>query len=123
MTQLPGIMGSTEIQCLIVSGTWMYACTFTWIVDSHMHAFRYFHVCSGALIPDIMHDVLEGALQYEIKLMLRFMIRNEEHFTLDHLNSRLESVELGYMKIKDQATIITNKRLNSTSHSLKQSGY
>ena len=80
------------------------------------------YVCSGALIPDIMHDVLEGALQYEIKLMLRFMIRNEEYFTVDNFNSRLESVELGYMEIKDQATLITNITLNSTSHSLKQSG-
>ena len=79
-------------------------------------------MCSGALIPDIMHDVLEGALQYEIKLMLRFMIRNEEFFTLNQFNSRLESVELGYMEIKDQATIITNQTLNSTSNSLKQSG-
>ena len=79
-------------------------------------------MCSGALIPDIMHDVLEGALQYEIKLMLRFMIRNEEHFTLGQFNSRLESVELGYMETKDQATLITNQTLNSTSNSLKQSG-
>ena len=29
----------------------------------------YFSVASGALIPDIMHDVLEGALPLEVKLM------------------------------------------------------
>ena len=28
---------------------------------------RYFHVCEGGLIPDVMHDVLEGALVYEAK--------------------------------------------------------
>ena len=32
---------------------------------------QYFSVASGALLPDIMHDVLEGALPYEIKLMLK----------------------------------------------------
>ena len=31
----------------------------------------YFSVTSGALIPDIMHDILEGALPYEVKLMLK----------------------------------------------------
>ena len=37
------------------------------LVDS----LQYFSVASGALVPDIMHDVLEGALPYEIKLMLK----------------------------------------------------
>lgn len=31
----------------------------------------YFDVTSGALIPDIMHDILEGALPLELKLMLK----------------------------------------------------
>ena len=30
-----------------------------------------FGVASGALIPDVMHDILEGALPLEIKLMLK----------------------------------------------------
>ena len=30
---------------------------------------------SGALIPDIMHDVLEGALPLEMKLMLKVFIK------------------------------------------------
>ena len=31
----------------------------------------YFQVASGALVSDIMHDILEGALPLEIKLMLK----------------------------------------------------
>ena len=31
----------------------------------------FFDVASGALIPDIMHDILEGALPLEVKLMLK----------------------------------------------------
>lgn len=32
---------------------------------------EFFSVTSGALIPDIMHDVLEGVLPLEVKLMLK----------------------------------------------------
>lgn len=43
---------------------------------------RYFHVCDGSLLPDIMHDLLEGALQYETKLLLKSLITEEKLFTL-----------------------------------------
>ena len=36
---------------------------------------QYFDICSGALVPDIMHDVLEGVLQYETKLVLIHIIQ------------------------------------------------
>lgn len=35
---------------------------------------EYFGVASGALVPDIMHDVLEGALPLEVKLMLKVYV-------------------------------------------------
>ena len=73
-------------------------------------------------MPDIMHDLLEGALQYEMKLMLKKMIQIEKYFTLDSLNSRLISTELGYMEIKDKPTPITITTLTSSGHSLKQAG-
>lgn len=38
---------------------------------SSLDTLRFFDVTSGALIPDIMHDILEGALPMEVKLMLR----------------------------------------------------
>lgn len=41
--------------------------------NSILNELLYFHVCSGALLPDVMHDVLEGAIQYEVKLMLQVM--------------------------------------------------
>ena len=34
-----------------------------------------------------MHDLLEGALQYEVKLMLQVMINVEGYFSIDELNS------------------------------------
>lgn len=79
-------------------------------------------MCSGALIPDVMHDILEGALQYEVKLMIKAMVTEERYFTLDQFNSWLENIELGYMEAKDRPTAIALNTLNSDSHSLKQSG-
>ena len=48
-----------------------------------------------------MHDLLEGALQYEVKVMLLEMITEEHYFSVDVLNSRLAAIELGYMETKD----------------------
>ena len=36
-----------------------------------LNTLHYFDVTSGALIPDIMHDILEGALPLQLKLMLK----------------------------------------------------
>lgn len=83
---------------------------------------RHFHVCSGGLLPDIMHDLLEGVLQYEVKLMIREMITIDGYFTLDQFNSRLVSAELGYMESSDKPTPITSITLMSSGHSLKQAG-
>ncbi len=53
---------------------------------------KYFDLCSGALIPDIMHDVLEGVLQYEV------LKHVESHYVqLSKINQIIESSELGYM--------------------------
>ena len=41
---------------------------------SILNSLTYFSVASGALIPDIMHDVLEGALPLELKLMLKVSV-------------------------------------------------
>ncbi len=35
-----------------------------------LNTLEFYNVASGSLIPDIMHDVLEGALPMEVKLML-----------------------------------------------------
>lgn len=51
---------------------------------------KFFHVCDG-LSPDIMHDVLEGSLQYEVKELLKHLIRSEKDFSLKDLNEIIES--------------------------------
>lgn len=38
---------------------------------SSLLSLNYFDLCGGVLLPDIMHDILEGALQHEPKLLLQ----------------------------------------------------
>ena len=43
-------------------------------------AFTYFDLCNGSLLTDIMHDVLKGMLQYEVKLVLRHCVVSKKYF-------------------------------------------
>lgn len=90
--------------------------------NSALNNLTYFHVCDGSLIPDIMHDLLEGVLQYEVKLMLQYMINLENYFTLETLNSKLQNLELSNAESKDRPTAISSKTINSDGNSLKQNG-
>lgn len=92
--------------------------------DSLLNELTYFHVCSGGLIPDIMHDILEGALQYEMKLMLKVFIIDEKYVTLSELNRQIEFFELGYMESKDRPSPISDAtirvHMGLSKNSLKQ---
>lgn len=89
--------------------------------NSILNELMYFHVCDGSLLPDVMHDILEGSLQYEIKLMSQVMV-NTGYFSLDELNMRLENFELGYMESKNCPSTFSVKNFNSDGNSLKQNG-
>ncbi len=69
-----------------------------------------------------MHDILEGSLQYEVKLMLQVMVNMERYFSLDDLNMRLENFELGYMENSNCPSAISAKKTNSDGKTLKQNG-
>ena len=79
---------------------------------------QYFSVASGALLPDVMHDVLEGVLQYEAKLLLRHLIFAEGCLTLDQLNSRISKIELGYMESSNRPSEISTKTLQAQDNNL-----
>ena len=71
----------------------------------------YFDLCRGALIPDVMHNMLEGVLQYEVKLFLQLSIA-KRFFQLSTLNEMIEGIELGYME-DNRSSPITSRVLNS----------
>lgn len=64
--------------CLLIEGSDIpvpdrqhYSITFGVNRLALLNSLDYFDVTSGALLPDVMHDVLEGALPLEMKLMLK----------------------------------------------------
>ena len=80
---------------------------------------KYFDPCSGGLVPDVMHDVLEGVLQREVKLILQHCVNSMKYFRLTQLNGIME---FGYMEVTNRPTPIQRKTLHSTDYSLQQNG-
>ena len=79
---------------------------------------RYFHVTEG-LVPDIMHDILEDILPFELKELLKFMI-SEKVTTLAELNDAIHSFPYTFVDVTNKPNIIEASTLCSTDHSLKQ---
>ena len=81
---------------------------------------QYFNICNGALVPDIMHDVLEGLLQYEAKLLLSHLVSNHI-LHLPELNHIIENIELGYMEASSRPSPII-LTCNTDDRQLKKNG-
>ena len=56
--------------------------------NAALNQLTYFHVVDG-LPPDVMHDLLEGAVNCELKVMLYTYIYEKKILTLDQLNRRM----------------------------------
>ena len=82
---------------------------------------NYYHVVDG-LPPDIMHDILEGVLQYETKEMLKNFIKVEHYLTLKILNDRIAKYDFGYYNDTNKPSPITEAKFSSNDNSLKQHG-
>lgn len=82
----------------------------------------YFHVVTG-LVPDVMHDVLEGTTQLTLKCLLHYLIREKKFFSLSTLNTRISSFNYGPVDNHNKPSEISSATFNSTdSYTLKQSG-
>ena len=73
------------------------------------------------MVPDIIHKILEGLLQYEFKLMVE-VIYTESYISLGELNTWLECLGLGHMESKDWPTQTTHTTLTIIWKLLKQNG-
>ena len=89
--------------------------------DSILNTSKNFHVTEG-LAPDIMHDILEGSLQYEIKELLKYIVLERKLISLSLLNQRITSFSYGLIETPNKPIPISNTSLHSPDHSLKQSG-
>ncbi len=69
-----------------------------------------------------MHDILEGALAYESKIMLQRFIQQERYFKLADLNYKLENFQFGYTEVTNRPTLIAHTTITGDDNSLKQNG-
>ena len=77
-----------------------------------LHQLLYFHVTEG-FVPDVMHDVLEGCLPFEVKEMSKVFIQ-EKIITHSDLNDSIQSFPYGSSDVCNKPGIITSKILKSS---------
>jgi hypothetical protein len=94
--------------------------TYGIFADSVLHQSSYFHITEG-LVPDIMHDVLEGCLPYEMKEMLNHFIRHKI-VSVSDLNDMILSFPYGSTDVCNKPSLISPNTLKSSDHFLKQTG-
>lgn len=73
---------------------------------------------------DIMHTIAEGVLQYEVRYILLFYIRNK-YFTLDQLNAVITAHAYGYSETSDKpsplhASVFTSKEAYKLKYNAAQ---
>lgn len=86
--------------------------------DSILNSLQYFHVTDG-LPPDIMHDILDGALQYEVKEMLRLFTGEKNFFSLNTLNHLRSKFSYHYSDSENNLAPIT---LHTKDNKINQEG-
>ena len=69
----------------------------------------------------MMHDVLEGALELEVKQLLKLFV-SKKCLSLQALNDAIESFPYGGADANNKPTPISPKTLASQDNLLKQSG-
>nr|XP_054757254.1 uncharacterized protein LOC129263367 [Lytechinus pictus] len=79
--------------------------------NSIFNELQTFHVTRN-YAPDIMHDVLEGVCMWELKIVIRELIRSGK-FTLELLNGRITSYDYGFTDKCNKPTCFTEKDLRS----------
>ena len=76
---------------------------------------------TSGLVPDIMHDILEGSLELCMRHLLINLVREKKLFSLDVLNARITSINYGPSEVKNKPTQVMPASL-TTDGRLKQSG-
>ncbi|CAI5662779.1 unnamed protein product [Oreochromis niloticus] len=80
--------------------------------NSTLNTLQFFHVCQNFSL-DIMHDILEGVAQYEIKLLLEYL--SDNFLPKPALLSRIYAFDYGYLESKNRPTRVN---LDSSGNSI-----
>lgn len=76
---------------------------------SELDRIPYFSVAEN-LPHDIMHDLFEGVIPCEMKLLLTHLV-NAKYFTIATVNDRLRRFDYGYMERSDVPSELNEKNL------------
>lgn len=61
---------------------------------------HFFHTSDNYAV-DIMHDLLEGVVQYELKLVFQYLVK-QKYLSLEALSQRIQSYNYGYIERKNR---------------------
>ena len=87
--------------------------------DCILNSLSYFHVTQNTA-PDIMHDLLEGVIPMEVKLVLYRFIYDDNLFTLHKFNALMLGHNYGHCDLKNKPSLISESTLKGKDNSLKQ---
>jgi hypothetical protein len=87
-----------------------------------LSSLRFFDVASGALIPDIMHDILEGALPLVVKQMLKVFVTEKKMFSLDFIDESVSRLNIQPCD-GDRPSCLRGISLQSSDSNLHQHGW
>lgn len=87
---------------------------------SELDRIPYFSVAEN-LPHDIMHDLFEGVIPYEMKLLLTYLV-NAKYFTIAAFNDRLRRFDFGYMERSDIPSELDEKNfMKNPDQKIRQS--
>lgn len=88
--------------------------------ESVLHKLKYFHLSNNYGL-DTMHDMSEGVIMMEIKLVLDQLIKKNV-ITVDLLNKRIHSFQYGFKEVKNRpsSNFMLIEIKNIKSHKIKQ---
>lgn len=69
------------------------------VKKAFLHNTLHFLYTSDNYAGDIMHDLLEGVVQYELKLVFQYLV-NQKYVSLQSLSQTIESFNYGYTEKK-----------------------
>ena len=95
----------------------MYGVTGT----STLNQLSNFHVVNQ-LPQDIMHVLLEGVIPFEMTLMLKYFVVDQEYFSIAQLNERIASFSFTQQEARDKPSPIKAQIFTSQGGKLNQSG-
>ena len=88
-----------------------YSTTYGVCRRSILMSVKGFSVIEG-LPHDVMHDLLEGVLPYEMKLLLKYLF-SSKYLTLEQFNDRLHNFEYGHSEVGSKPSTISVQHLSA----------